>query len=491
MKNTYEGTLLHWTFFILYILGSSACQDDAKFRSWDGVLRMDIDAMSTYTVLGTAPSDIVFNINSSTPWSIISGDKDWCKPSPAASTDGNTSIQVVVAFEPNEALISRSTTLIIKAEGVLKDKVISITQEAKELFEIRSDTEIVPIEGGTIEFGVTSNRPWVIRTSSMFLANMDKRTGEGNEKGEEEIVKITIPRSESIKRRTGVISVSTDLRERSFTVIQDGSYIEVEEQTPISFSGNGEEKTIAVKSNVGWKAEVPEEYRNWITAEKINDKELRIRLEENTIFTGRTGAVDLIAEEEQLAELNTKVDVQQSSCFILSGNCLLDGEDGNVKVSDKGVVTSTFNIKKGHLIFEFKNINLTGTGTLMIGMASADGDNGSYRLNINPANVNSSGLWSGGTIGYGAYTKLAFSNHQEANAIRKLDFYIEESETSSDKIDIRLLIDGEERAILKNKNNIWNDAITYPKGMTMTIKLDKPLTGDYFVLKSISHEPYE
>lgn len=490
MKNTYESTLLHWAIFLWFIVGSTACQEDANFRSWDGVLRMDIDAMSTYTVLGTEPPDVVFNINSSTQWS-ISSDKEWCKPSPTTNTADNTSTQVVVTFEPNEALISRSTTLTIKAEGVLKDKVITITQEAKELFEIRSGTEIVHIEGGTIEFGITSNRPWVIKTSSLFLTNMDKRTGEGNEKGEEEIVRITIPRSESIKRQTGVISVSTDLRERSFTVIQDGSYIEVVEQTPISFSGNEEEKTIAIKANVGWRAEVPEEHKNWLTLEKSNDNELKIRLKENFVFSGRTGAIELIAEEEQFAELNTKVEVQQNTRFILSGSCLLDEEDGSVKVSDKGTVVPTYKIKKGHLTFEFKNINLTGAGSLMIMMNSADGDNGSYRLNINPADVKSSGLWSGGTIGYGAYTKLAFNNHQEVNAIRKLDLYIEESETSSDKINIRVLIDGVEKAILKDKSNIWNDPVTYPKGMTMTMRLDKPLAGDYFVLKSISHEPYE
>lgn len=490
MKNNYESTLFHWAIFLWFIVGSTACQEDANFRSWDGVLRMDIDAMSTYTVLGTEPSDVVFNINSSTPWRIISGN-EWCKPSPETNTANNTSTQVVVSFEPNEALISRSTTLLIKAEGVLKDKVITITQEAKELFEIRSNTEIVPIEGGTIEFGITSNRPWVIKTSSLFLTNMDKRTGEGNEKGEEEIVKITIPRSESIKRKTGVISVSTDLREQSFTVIQDGSYIEVEEQTPISFSGNEEEKMIAIKANVGWRAEIPQEHKNWLTAEKTNNNELRIRLKENFAFVGRTGIIELIAEEEQFTELNTKVEVQQNIRFILSGSCLLDEEDGSVKVSDKGTVVPTYKIKKGHLTFDFKNINLTGAGSLMILMSSADGDNGSYRLNLNPSDVKNSGLWSGGTIGYGAYTKLAFNSHQEVNAIRKLDLYIEESETSSDKIDIRLLIDGEERAILKNKVNIWNDPVKYPKGMTMTIKLDKPLAGDYFALKSVGYEPYK
>lgn len=484
MKNTFKDILLHWAIFLLCMFSFSACQDDGDFRSWDGVLRMEIDAMSIYTVSGTDPSDIVFNIKSNTPWNIISSG-DWCKPTPAASENGDGST-VTVTFDPNENLKSRTATLTIKADGVLKDKVITITQEAKELFVVRPYEGLVPNEGATVEFGIKSNKPWVIKTSSPFLANMNKRTGEGSETGEEEIVKITIPKSESIKRRTGTINVSTDVREISFEITQDGYYIEVDEQTPIIFSGIEGEKIVNVKSNVDWIPEVPEEYTEWMTAGKISNNEMRVVMKkENSRFISRTGLIKLLAVDEKFAELNTEAKVLQDMNFTLTG-CAPD-ENGNVRVASTATVIPTYNTKKGHFTFDFEEVRLSGTAAVYINFKSSD-DNGSFRLVMDPSNPDNSGLWSGGTIGYHAYTKTPFT-YEQINAMRKLEFYIEDSGTPS-KINIRVVVDGTEVAVLENRNDIWKDAPD-KKGMVMTAKIQKPAASDYFVLKSLSREVYE
>ena len=483
MRNAFEDTLLHWAIFLLCMFSFSACQEEGDFRSWDGVLRMEIDAMSIYTVSGTEPSDVVFNIKSNTPWSIISSG-DWCKPTPATSENGDGAV-VTVTFEPNENLKSRIATLTIKADGVLKDKVITITQEAKELFVVRPYEGLVSKEGATVEFGIKSNKPWVIKTSSPFLTNMDKRTGEGNETGEEEIVKITIPKNESIKRRTGTINVSTDMRDISFEITQDGYYIEVDEQTPILFSGVGEEKTVKVKSNVDWKLDVPEEYKEWMTAEKTSNDDMKVVMKENSRFISRTGLIKLLAVDEMFAELNTEAKVLQDMNFTLTG-CAPD-ENGNVKVASTATVVPTYNIKKSHLVFEFEEVRLSGTAAIYIDFKSSD-DNGSFRLVMDPSNLASSGLWSGGTLGYHAYTKTPFT-YEQINAMRKLEFYIEDSGTPS-KINIKVAVDGTEVAVLENRTDIWGDAPD-KKGMVMTVKIQKPTASDYFVLKSLSREVYE
>ena len=73
--------------------------------------------------------------------------------------------------------------------------------------------------------------------------------------------------------------------------------------------------------------------------------------------------------------------------------------------------------------------------------------------------------------------------------MRKLEFYIEDSGTPS-KINIRVVVDGTEVAVLENRNDIWKDAPD-KKGMVMTAKIQKPAASDYFVLKSLSREVYE
>lgn len=482
MRNTFGNALSYWV-ISLFMLCFSACRVDGDFQSWDGVLRMEIDAMSAYTVSGTEPSDVVFNIKSNTPWSIVSS-SEWCKPTPSLSENGDGAT-ITITFSPNENLKPRTATLVIKADGVLKDKEITVTQEAKELFVVRPYEELVSNEGATIEFGIKSNRPWVIKTSAPFLSNMDKRTGEGSETGEEEIVKIRIPENDGLKRRVGTINVSTDMREISFEITQDGYYIEADGQTSIVFSGVEEERTIKIKSNVDWKLEVPEEYKGWMTAEKNGDENMRVVVKENIGFINRTGLIKLLAADEKFAELNTETKVLQDINFTLTG-CGPD-ENGNVKVASTATVVPIYNIKKCHLTFGFEEVRLSGTAAIYIEFKSLD-DNGSFRLVMDPSNLSSSGLWSGGSIGYHAYTKTPFT-YGQLNAMRKLDFYIEDSGTPS-KINIKVAVDGAEVAVLEDRADIWKDNPN-KKGMVMTVKIQKPAASDYFVLKSLSREVYE
>ena len=264
-----------------------------------------------------------------------------------------------------------------------------------------------------------------------------------------------------------------------------GFYIEVDEQTPIVFSGVGEKKTIKVKSNIGWKLDIPEEYREWIWAKKNGKDKIKVTVKENSKFVGRTGLIKLLTVDEKFAELNTEANVLQNINFTLNG-CAPD-ENGNVKVASTATVVPTYNIKKGHLTFEFEDVRLSGTAAVYINFKSSD-DNGSFRLVMDPSNPDNSGLWSGGSIGYHAYTKTPFT-YEQINGMRKLEFYIEDSGTPS-KINIRVVVDGTEVAVLENRTDIWKDAPD-KKGMVMTAKIQKPAASDYFVLKSLSREVYE
>jgi len=231
--------------------------------------------------------------------------------------------------------------------------------------------------------------------------------------------------------------------------------------------------------------DVPEEYKEWIWAKKNGKDKIKVTVKENSKFVSRTGLIKLLAADKKFAELNTEAKILQDINFTLTG-CAPD-ENGNVRVASTATVIPTYNTKKGHFTFDFEEVRLSGTAAVYINFKSSD-DNGSFRLVMDPSNPDNSGLWSGGTIGYHAYTKTPFT-YEQINAMRKLEFYIEDSGTPS-KINIRVVVDGTEVAVLENRNDIWKDAPD-KKGMVMTAKIQKPAASDYFVLKSLSREVYE
>lgn len=488
MKKLYENVSFYTMIFTLCMLGLTSCQEyKIDSQQWDDTLRMEIDARDTYTALGTSPADIVFNISSNTPWS-ISSDEQWCKPTPAMSAASSLTAAITVTLESNRALAPRTAKLTIKGEGITEERVITITQEPKSQFEILPYEGIVSIAGETIQFGIISNKSWRVSTISEFLMDMDKRSGEGSENDDPEYISITVPANTGAKR-TGTITVKTELDERSFTITQDGYYIEVTEGSPILFSEEGEEKIVTVDANVEWAPEISAEYASFIAAEKLSDSELKIVVKENSRFVPRTGKVEIVGKDAT-QNLGTTVEVsQQNVRFTLPAGYFLD-DNGNVRISS-GNIVSKYTVKKGHLTFEFEEINLTDKAGIKFNMYTANtGDNGSYNYFMNPGNNVQNGLWSGGSMVYHAYETFPCT-HQEANAIRKVEFYIEENETDPSKINIRLLIDGDEKVTLKDRANVWRDSATYPKGMTVNLLPQNFAAGDYFVIKSISYEPYE
>lgn len=480
MKNLYGSVLSYMMIFALCILGLVACQEyKIDSQQWDGPLKMEIDARDTYTALGTSPADIIFNISSNTPWSITS-DEQWCKPTPAMSASSSLTATVTVTIESNKTLKPRTATLTIKGEGIEDEKVITITQDAKSQFEIISDSRIVSASGEEIQFGIISNKAWRVSTTSSFLMEMNPKSGDGREDDNPEYVTVKIPANPGAKR-TGTITVKTELDERSFTITQDGCYIEVVENNLV-IPEEGEEKTIAVDANVEWQPEVAEEYTEFITVEKLSTSELKIMVKKNGKFAPRTGQVKIVATDTSLG-LETKVEISQSgnTGFTLPGGSFQD-ENGNIKITS-GNIVSKFGVKTGHITFEFAEINLTGAASIKFNMYSAT--EGQYNYWLNPSTLASSGLWRGGALGYHAYTKHAIT-HEEANAIRKIEFFIEEN--ASSKIDIRLVVDGKEVAVMKDGTNPWTKE---SRGVDINVQPQNFTTANYFVIKSISYEPYE
>ena len=317
MKKFFNHTLK--LFLALGTVALTACQEFDIDSQPEAPANIQIDALDSYTVMATSPSNVVFNISSNTPWTIES-DQQWCTPSPSMSASSSLVSEVVVAMEDNMEKKSRTATLTVTAEGVSGEKVITIMQASKENLLVIPYDGLVASEGETISFTLVSNKAWEIIPSSGFLGNIDRMSGEGSEDGKVETISITVPGNPGAKRE-GSITVKTAYQEYTFNIMQNGVIIELEETpevTTLSMGSLADEKTYLIRSNKAWKVEVPEEYQDWLSAEKVGENELKVNVTVNNRLSVRKGQVLLTTVEMIDGFDGVLFDIEQTSPFSLN-----------------------------------------------------------------------------------------------------------------------------------------------------------------------------
>lgn len=476
----------------LLVFNFIGCQEFEIDSQSEGPVSIQIDAQDSYTAVAGTPSNIVFNISANTPWKITSSDQ-WCKVSPAMSGASSLVSEIVVELESNLSDKKRVATLTIQAEGIEESKTITITQVSKENLVVVPYDGIVPTEGQAISFNIISNKPWKVIPSTQFLEGIDKTSGEGNESGDKETIKINIGENPTA-RREGTITVKTDFEEYTFTVTQDGVVIEQEEPSEtgtIDFGHSEKEKIVKIRSNKAWKVKVPLEYANWITAEAISNSELKITLKESNRLVTRSGNVLLSTVDIFPGFEDVSFTITQKPMYWLSGNAdnfVKDEATNSLKVIGAGSnMASHYTFKKGHLTFEFEEINLTGSSRLVFNMWPPAGNTNFHfwlRSDV-PSQV---------TCGGSGYSweqqKFSFTT-EELNAIRKVELFVEDDPENAGKLRIRVSVDGIDKAVLKNKTDPYLTDPSNNPGQTMNLQLFDTDPGNYYVIKSITHVPAE
>lgn len=487
MKKLYTRTLM----LALCIFSFSACQEFSIDSQPEGALNMKIDAQDSYTALATSPSNVVFNISSNTPWTITS-DQQWCKPSPAMSASSSLVSEIVVTMENNEGKQSRTAKLIVKAEGVEATKVITITQTSKEDLMVIPYDEIVPTEGGQISFKIASNKAWEVIPSTAFISDIDKKTGTGNENATEETIIIKIPANAGA-RREGQITVQTDFQKKTFTITQNGVVIEQEEPSEsgtIDFGWSQKEKIVKIRANKAWKVKVPKEYAEWISAEALNDSELKITLlKSSNKLVSRKGQVLLSTVEVISGFEGIPFEITQAPQFYFPGNAsnrIVDETTGNVKMMSVvgNNINSNFALKKGHLIVEFAEVNMTGESRLYFNMWPDVGN-----TNFNFPFTSGASVTCGG--GFEWEQKTFTLTNEEIKAVRKIEFFVEDDSENIGKLRIRMLLNGVEKVNLKNKTNVYVSDPSNNPGQKIYLQLTNAKEGESYTIKSITHEPAE
>lgn len=476
----------------LCTLSFVACQEFDIDSQPEAPLNIQIDSQDAYTVVATSPSNVVFNISSNTPWSIES-DQQWCKPTPAMSAASSLVSEIVVTTESNTGRKARTAKLTIKAEGIAETKVITITQASKENLVVIPYDELVPTEGGSISFTLASNKPWEIIPSTKFISKIDKSRGPGTEEAVEEVITITIPANPGAKRE-GTITVQTEFEKHTFTITQNGVVIEQEEDpesTVISMSGTTAETIVKIRSNQAWKVEVPKEYQSWLTAEAVNETELKVKTTVNNLLVTRVGQIILKTKEVIDGFEGVTFDIHQERAYWTNGaasNFIVDKETGYMKVLGGGI-GSNYLFKKGHLTFDFESIDITDKNWIEFNMWTDHGKQPNFHLHFKPDAT--SNFTCGGGLNW---TQKTFTwTTEQINATRRVEFLVDYKEGAPDYLVLKLIIDGNEVATLDN--NIKDcyqagDDAQFP-GQTVWLKLNGGDGSANFVVKSITWEPIE
>ena len=486
MKKLYNRIFLQIT-LTLCTLNFIACQEFNIDSQPEKPLNIQIDALNSYTVLATSPNNVVFNISSNTPWTITS-DQQWCKPSPSMSATSSLVSEIVISFEANPDEKSRTAKLTIQAEGIESTKEIVITQASKENLIVIPYDKLVATTGETVTFSIISNKPWKIIPSTQFIENIDKLEGAGKENGQKEIISVTIPQNPGAKRE-GIITVKTDFEEYAFTIHQDGVILEQEEPSEsgtIDFAWDELEKTIKIRANKDWKASITKEYADWIEVEKLDDSELKIKLKPSNRLAIRKGSILLSTKDIIPGFEGTLLDITQAPQFTFGeGSYMIDKETGNIKIS-KGNIVSNYPIKKGHLTIEFTEMNLTGTSNLLFNMYPKKGEtNFWFQLQSHKACT----FQCGGGFSWQA-VKPTFTT-DEVNAIRKIEFYVENDPKDIGKLQLRLLVNDIEKVLFNNKANVYEIDPDNNPGQLIHIDYTPATANDYYIIKSITYETEE
>lgn len=463
-----------------------ACQEYAIDSQPEGPLAIQVDAQDSYTLLATAPGKVVFNVSSNTPW-IIESDSQWCIPTPAMSAASSLVSEIVVTTEDNTGTKERTATLTVRAEGIEDTKVITIIQASKENLVVVPFDERVDSHGETISFTIVSNKPWQVIPSTAFLSDIDRKSGNGSEDGTEETVSITVPANPGAVR-TGEITVKTDFETYTFGVTQNGVVLELED-TPdpdvISVGGSGlaAEYYVKIRSNREWKVKVPEEYRNWLSAEKDGDN-LKVTVTQNNRLSVRRGQLTLTTVELIDGFDGVTFNVEQPAAFTLNGDYTVDEATGNLKMmlSQQIMVQSNFNVAKGRLSIEYEDVNISSAcnyGMLLEGSSN-------YKM------ILESGGWtvySGGGGGWWSAKGVYPYDTVKMNEMKKVDFVIEDDPDNAGQLRLRLYLND---VLLDSHRTNKTNIFTSVAGLSFRISAGgAPASGDYCIFKSITYYPAE
>lgn len=405
MKNTglfCKNTRFFFLLTSIWIL--CACQEMNIDSQKEFSSSVKTDVLKAYTVDASNPQAIQFNINSNTPWEVVT-DEQWCHVSPSMSGSSSLIEEITITVDENTSFEPRTATIKVMGTGIevpIAETVI--TQSAKSNFYIQTGTSLIPADGGSASFTITSNKPWSARADKQWLT-LDQTSGEAGES-----INITATASQNTgAQRSSIVTVSVDGEEKTIEIVQDGLVLKfnVTDESQLEAESGGDTKVFEIVTSLSsWEVtcDVPGIEITPVPA----DNKVTVKIPANHLFTERKIALKL-SPVPAIADMESAVlELKQPSNLTPLGVPQLyefNDEDGSVKLLKGGNGTTT-NVymttkdtyKYGTFTWEVSEIDIVSPFYFMVESKCANGSNLNLKL-LFPENTNNGiAITSGGTL---------------------------------------------------------------------------------------------
>ena len=489
MKKIYTKIVLRFIIAIS-VFNSASCQEYHIDSQAVDTLELEMDAKESY-LFTCDPATFTFNLSSGTVWSIES-DQQWCTVTPSTSSFSSLVEKITVTLEANEKWKEREAVLTVTAEGIAEARTISVKQAGRDGFVVIPFEGEIAKEGGVAEFYIMAAKSWEISGASNFLS-FDKESGEGNEEGIIETIKVTVAPNTGVAR-IGTFAIKTGTHVEKFSVRQNGMKLELTdpEMQTISLNKNDKQTLVDINANVEWEVVYADE---WIAAEKIDNQQLQLTYKLNKLFIDRTGKVELKPKQIPDAEPVVIEITQASDIYTIATSPLItfDSNTGWVKVAgtDTTPVKTTnlfaglpYTFAKGHITIELEELNLNSSAANLFfnfdGSTSVPGGRLTLKLEKNNKGVFTPRVPK--SINGSEKTNIPITY---TGAPKKIEFIQETKPNDDSKSLFRLLINGAEVASYEEVNG-WEETLKFG----MYIQAKEFTNQDSYVIKSVEYEPF-
>ena len=255
-------------------------------------LRMDCDALASYSIPALTPQPFTFNVSANTPWSIKRSEgAEWLTVSPSSSAAGGLITDVVVTPAANNTEEDRTATLTLSGDGIEAFTIITVKQDRKGALEVLPVSKVFSALGGPLPFTLVSNMDWKVAADVDWLSfSLEEGVGDGVAHH------ITITAAESdVMERKGTVTVTAGDESKSFQVEQKGKFDIAEPDGSIPATGGN--VSFKIRTDLPWEVKAD---KAWVSFDK----------ESETRGSGTWTTVKVIAASNDAAQRKATVTVE-------------------------------------------------------------------------------------------------------------------------------------------------------------------------------------
>ena len=316
------------SFLSLCVFSCTLDEIDTQMTDEEAIasIRLECDALESYTIQAEKPQAVSFSVTSTTPWTVTcSGNPDWLTVSPSSSAESSLSEDIVIKAKANDGFVDRSTIVTIQGENTDITHQVTITQLRKGKLVVIPVTEEFEKTGGSLPFTVEANLAWEITAADPWLT-FSENSGMGD--GSAKTIQAKAEANKSIVRQTTVTVTSGDLK-FDFDVTQKGEFLEFLPVDDPSIDRKGGEIEIGVKASMDWKVETDDPS---FTVTKVGSDKMKVSAPFNNKFAPKNVTLTLKPVSDEYGDVSNSLVISQDINFKFDGNCEVL-PDGSVKLS--------------------------------------------------------------------------------------------------------------------------------------------------------------